>query len=883
MKDKHVVFLFDGADRIGELTERIYRLKSLFPEKDNYRITVVSTPIDQMPRLNRAHYNIIMRGLNLIYLPSKFMNELQKHFSIDYTSPYFLKDNTNLYPFSHNLFSSLYYQKNLHKNFKKYYSLSNMENETGKNLRKTFGIPQNAKLVTLHVREASYLNLKEKKNLSYHDYRNASIENYIPAVNYLIENGFYVVRIGDRSMTKIRNAPKQFIDIHFHKNYTTLADTYFVSQSTFMIAGTSGPDRIALRFGVPVLNVNQNIHAQEDGYDNCEKLVVYKKYYSKQLKRNLTLEEILLSQAFYYFNYDYFELSGIELIENTPDEILVATKEMLGRLAGKYSKEKIENYCNKRIKDIYKQAFSHYSRLPYLKLFLNPFPQVISTPFCHQNTVLFTTRPKISIEFLIMNPDLLGHEFPDIPIKNDTTSDITFELPVQNKILEEKELFSMGRVEDLESELLSGLQKEPFNKFACYNLGLLCFHKQDYQNAIVYYKNCLSIDPYFKPGIYKFIEVVKITKQFQIIIPYLRLYIARNHQDQNVIRFFEEIIGCIEQVTLIPWKNVHNTNKKTQTLISRLKQYIKQYDRNGYKINKPHRNLIVSEIPGSGLYFFSKVFNLINNFICFDGNINNIRDLPSVFHGLRKCIRCHKNLNRSIEIELTPDLSFSARLSDMKKMVDEDVVIGLNLNYVSKSNEDLNRLFDERRILYDIFGYRLIGLIRDPVSTIIYWNRPESSLLHESNVTNNNLSSRWKGIKFNSFDKYDRQAQIWELYASEFLKLRGCKGVEPYWDEPIQIIKIYTYEQLKSDINWVINDCCDFLSIPYIHIDPPVFQIDNCEKHQDIDRIKESVRKYCVSRHAIGYEDISSKSRVPGFWNNKKDISTQEIDYQKCL
>ena len=879
MESKHVVFLFSGADRYGEITEQIFRLKSIFPEKDKYLVTIVSNPIDQMPRVNRAHYNMLMRGLNLIYIPSVFFKDLLRHFSTNFSSPFFLYDNDNIYPFSKGNLKSLYYQKGLHKKFSRIYALSELELDTGQQIRQKFGIPQKVPIVTLHVRESGYL-----KSLSYHDYRNANIENYIPAIDYLIKKGFYIVRIGDRAMTRINNAPKQLIDIHFHKEYSTLADTYFILQSTFMIAGTSGPDRVAFQYGIPILNVNHIIHDQEDGYDNNLKLVTYKKYYSKQLKRNLTLEEILLSPAFHYISNDYFNDSGIELIENTADEVLAATKEMLSRLTGEYPEVKI-NEVNKRVKEIYNRANLYYSKKPYINKYVTPFAKLISMPFCHQNSVLFITKPQISVEFLNLNPDLLGHNYPEFSVSNNFNRIISSELSISNSIKEGELLFSNGKIEEAEKCFASVLKMESSNKIAYNNLGVISFHKKDYQQALDFCIKSLSIDPYYKEAICNFFKIVNTTKQYTLIIPYLRIFIANNPDDKEVLQMFEDIMTTVEQVSPIPWINIHNTNIKSKSLISQLNLYIKMFNKNGYRVNKPHRNLILTGIPGSGFRYFTKVFNYINNFIYLDGLVHNINSFPDVFFQLREKLLCHKNVSGQINISLSRDLNFSTQLSpDLKKKIDEDVVIGL---YQNLAFYELNKLAgirtDEKLMLFENFGYRVIAFVRDPISSIIYWNRLESSSLPEANITDDKLSPRWKGIQFDSYDKYDRQAQIWQFYADEYLKLRKIKGKEPYFNELRQIIKVYTYEQLESDIEWVLNDCCDFLSIPYIKIKPPALQKDDCDKHQDISKIKASVSKYCFAKFELGYNDIKTRDKSPGFWNEKSDISSRLINYQDFL
>ncbi len=66
----------------------------------------------------------------------------------------------------------------------------------GNSLLKEIGLPENSKYV-FFSRDKSYLNeIQHDRDWSYHDYRNADIQNYLPAIEALVKQGYYAVRVG---------------------------------------------------------------------------------------------------------------------------------------------------------------------------------------------------------------------------------------------------------------------------------------------------------------------------------------------------------------------------------------------------------------------------------------------------------------------------------------------------------------------------------------------------------------------------------------------------------------------------------------------------------------------------------------------------------------
>lgn len=325
---KRVFYVLGQIDRIGQLVEEMFWLCNLY-HPDKYDITVITFPPATKPQTNMACYEIVMRRVNVLHTENgEFIWRVHKNI-----------DNPELHAIheTENGIYVLIHPSALRKEFLQktkgqphfFFNLDESDIERGKKLRESFGIPNQAPIVTLHVREGGYL-----PELSYHSYRDADVYNYLPAIEYLKKQGFYVVRLGDKGMKKLPDLGPQVIDAPFHKNYTNFVEPYFIAVSRFYVGVTSGPWGVARGFGVSILDTNKPLLGVDWGLEGD--LFIPKKYYSRKLKRYLTYEEIICSALPDYYKTEYYENANVELHENSAEEILRAIVEMNERINGTY-------------------------------------------------------------------------------------------------------------------------------------------------------------------------------------------------------------------------------------------------------------------------------------------------------------------------------------------------------------------------------------------------------------------------------------------------------------------------------------------------------------------------------------------------------------------
>ncbi|MBA4186962.1 MAG: hypothetical protein C0467_02985 [Planctomycetaceae bacterium] len=178
-------------------------------------------------------------------------------------------------------------------------------------------------VVVLHARAHGYHKLKVQS------FRNVEINNYIPAVRRLIDLGYSVVRIGDKDMASIRNDVPEVIELPSLPHYDHSLDPYLLSRCKFMISCQSGPCSLARALGKPNLVVNAVYH--HTMLPEVDEVFAFKQYRDAN-GSTLGLEDLLARKCHLFDRSSHFEDAGISLEDNSADEILAATEEMLAGL-----------------------------------------------------------------------------------------------------------------------------------------------------------------------------------------------------------------------------------------------------------------------------------------------------------------------------------------------------------------------------------------------------------------------------------------------------------------------------------------------------------------------------------------------------------------------
>jgi putative glycosyltransferase (TIGR04372 family) len=223
---------------------------------------------------------------------------------------------------------------NLLNRFPPHLGFTPEEEDRGKECTRALGIPQGARFVCLIVRDNAYLDAHHSSyDWSYHSHRDSDIQNYTMAAEELADCGYFVIRMGVKVREAMKTAHLRIIDYATNGMRSDFMDIYLGAKCEFCISVGTGFDSIPSIFRRPIVYVNYVPVEHVTAWDS-KSISIFKKYWLKDEHRFMTFREIIESKAGRYAHFDNFKKHGIELIENTPEEIRDAVVEMDERLKG---------------------------------------------------------------------------------------------------------------------------------------------------------------------------------------------------------------------------------------------------------------------------------------------------------------------------------------------------------------------------------------------------------------------------------------------------------------------------------------------------------------------------------------------------------------------
>ena len=216
-------------------------------------------------------------------------------------------------------------------------SFSPEEENRGREALQELGILDGAPFICFHARDLAYLEVVERQSkgsvgYQYHDYRDSLIQNYLPAVEELARGGYFVIRMGAVVNEALPATDRRIIDYALNGR-TDFLDVYLSAKCRFFLGCGSGIDCIARIFRRPTALVNmvplEYVHTWSP-----DDLFIPKKLWLREERRFLKFREILDSGIGRYHRSEQYRQGGIEVIENTPEEITAMVVEMDERLDG---------------------------------------------------------------------------------------------------------------------------------------------------------------------------------------------------------------------------------------------------------------------------------------------------------------------------------------------------------------------------------------------------------------------------------------------------------------------------------------------------------------------------------------------------------------------
>lgn len=196
---------------------------------------------------------------------------------------------------------------------------------------KEFGVPTNAKIVVVTIRDSAYLqSVYPNKDWSYHDYRDSTAAEYLPGLDLLANAGYYVFRMGAvvKSKLVLDGYSDKIIDYATSGRRSEFLDVYLAHRCEFCISQGTGFDGLTNMFRKPILYVN----SAPIGYLYTmapQSLAIFKEHYSLSLGRLLSVSEIFENGLAYALRSSDFKALDVLLVENSSEDIAAACSEML--------------------------------------------------------------------------------------------------------------------------------------------------------------------------------------------------------------------------------------------------------------------------------------------------------------------------------------------------------------------------------------------------------------------------------------------------------------------------------------------------------------------------------------------------------------------------
>jgi putative glycosyltransferase (TIGR04372 family) len=225
------------------------------------------------------------------------------------------------------------YQGFIHRK-KFHFMFYEKEDEVAKAWLREFGWIDGEPFICLAVRDSKYLAersvvFEDGLNANaYHNYRDGDIDDYVPAVQSLLEKGYWVIRMGKSCFKQMPSLPR-VIDYPFVENQNDLLDIWLSANCDFFISTGLGIDSVASSFRRPQVFVNALPIAMLRS--NFNSIWAPKHLTWKDSGKYLTLREHWIHR---YQDGMEYEQAGILVVDLTSDEITNIILEREQRNAG---------------------------------------------------------------------------------------------------------------------------------------------------------------------------------------------------------------------------------------------------------------------------------------------------------------------------------------------------------------------------------------------------------------------------------------------------------------------------------------------------------------------------------------------------------------------
>lgn len=216
-------------------------------------------------------------------------------------------------------------------------SFTSEEENLGQEALRQLGIPESVPFVCFSARDLAYLeSLFPGREWRYHNYRDCSIHNCVPAAEELVRRGYFAVRMGAIIKEALKISNPRIIDYAANGSRTDFMDIFLCARCRFFIGAAGGLNAVPRIYRRPLAFTNVVPLGRDHLLATCgpNNLFIPKKLWFRESGRFLTFRETLQFGADRFLRTEQYEQLGVEVVENTPEEITALVIEMDERLLG---------------------------------------------------------------------------------------------------------------------------------------------------------------------------------------------------------------------------------------------------------------------------------------------------------------------------------------------------------------------------------------------------------------------------------------------------------------------------------------------------------------------------------------------------------------------
>ena len=236
------------------------------------------------------------------------------------------------------------------------------EKLAGKNLLQALGVTSDAPWVCIHNRDAEYLNTKlaaskssPEKSWGYHNYRDFSAKSMVLAAEELTKRGYYVLRMGAVVAEQLISTNPKIVDYASTPLRTDLGDIFLLANCAAYLGSDSGIASVPFIFCRPVIHINWPLSQVATLTFQGPLIFITKHLYHRSTKRYLGIREVLDTKLINAGESRVYEEAGVDVVDNTPEEICDLAVELDERLKGTWHPQAQDEQLQLQFWDIFRQ------------------------------------------------------------------------------------------------------------------------------------------------------------------------------------------------------------------------------------------------------------------------------------------------------------------------------------------------------------------------------------------------------------------------------------------------------------------------------------------------------------------------------------------------